>query len=237
MRDKNFPIIAIVIDDLGMQLALTERAIGLDPFVTLAFLPYASDVVSQVALARSAGHEVLLHMPMEPLSGSNDPGPNALYVDLELREMLRRLRWAFDQIPHAVGLNNHMGSKFTADENAMATVIGEMKSRDLIFLDSRTTPESIATDLAHRRNLLNVRRDVFLDNDRSNGAIRSQLKLIERIAVERGSGIAIGHPYPETFNALEKWVEGARFRGFSLTTISEFTQLINERNNFVQIGD
>ncbi|HIB19662.1 MAG TPA: divergent polysaccharide deacetylase family protein, partial [Alphaproteobacteria bacterium] len=134
MRDKNFPIIAIVIDDLGMQLALTERAIGLDPFVTLAFLPYASDVVSQVALARSAGHEVLLHMPMEPLSGSNDPGPNALYVDLEFREMLRRLRWAFDQIPHAVGLNNHMGSKFTADENAMATVIGEMKSRDLIFL-------------------------------------------------------------------------------------------------------
>ena len=146
MKDKRFPIIAIVIDDLGMQLALTERAIGLDPFVTLAFLPYASDVVSQVALARSAGHEVLLHMPMEPLSGSNDPGPNALYVDLEFREMLRRLRWAFDQIPHAVGLNNHMGSKFTADENAMATVIGEMKSRDLIFLDSRTTPESIATD-------------------------------------------------------------------------------------------
>ena len=235
--DEKFPIIAIVIDDLGMQLSLTERAIGLDPSVTLAFLPYASDVGSQVRLARSAGHEVLLHMPMEPLDRSNDPGPNALYVDLELREMLRRLRWAFDQIPHAVGLNNHMGSKFTADENAMATVIGEMKSRDLIFLDSRTTPDSIATDLAHRRNLLNVRRDVFLDNDRTNSAIRSQLKLVERIAVERGSGVAIGHPYPETFNALEKWVERARFRGFSVTPISEFTQLINERNNFVKIVD
>lgn len=228
MSDQRFPIIAVVIDDLGMQSDLTDRAIKLDSFVTLSFLPYSSDVIGQSTLALAAGHEIFLHMPMEPLSYSNDPGPNALFIDLELHEMLSRLRWAFDQVPHAVGLNNHMGSRFTADENGMATVIGEMKARNLILLDSRTTHESIATDLADRRNLANLRRDVFLDNDRSKSAIQAQLRLLEKIALERGSAIAIGHPYPETFDVLQEWFSEARSRGFSLIPITQLVKLRND---------
>ena len=149
-------------------------------------------------------------------------------MDLELQEKLSRLRRAIDKVPHAVGLNNHMGSKFTADENGMATVIGEMKSRNLILLDSRTTPKSIATDLADRRNLENLRRDVFLDNDRSRGAIQAQLRLLEKIALERGSGVAIGHPYPETFDVLQEWFSGARSRGFSLVPITQVAKSISD---------
>ena len=226
MNEQKLPIISVVIDDLGVDFDATDRAIQLDSFVALSFLPYSSDLIAQVTLARSAGHEILIHMPMEPLSSSNDPGPNALFIDLELHETLHRLRWAFDQVPHAVGLNNHMGSRFTADENAMATVVGEMKARNLIFLDSRTTPRSMGSDVADRRNLPNVRRDVFLDNDRSKSAIRAQLRLLEKIAFERGSGLAIGHPYPETFDVLQKWFSEARSRGFSLIPISQFTKLI-----------
>ena len=229
MSDQRFPVIAVVIDDLGIQSDLTDRAIELDSFVALSFLPYSSDVIWQSTLARAAGHEILLHMPMEPLSRSNDPGPNALFVDLELHEMLGRLRWAFEKVPHAVGLNNHMGSRFTADVNGMATVIGEMKVRNLILLDSRTTPKSVATDVADRRNLKNLRRDVFLDNDRSKSAIQVQLKLLEKIAVERGSGIAIGHPYAETFDVLQEWFSDARSRGFSLIPITELAKLKNDR--------
>lgn len=229
MSDQRSPVITVVIDDLGIQSDLTDRAIKLDSFVALSFLPYSSDVIWQSTLARAAGHEILLHMPMEPLSRSNDPGPNALFIDLELHEMLSRLRWAFDKVPYAIGLNNHMGSRFTADENSMATVIGEMKARDLLLLDSRTTPKSIAADLADRRDLENLRRDVFLDNDRSKDAIQAQLRLLEKIALERGSGIAIGHPYPETFDVLEKWFNDARSRGFSLVPITQLAKLTNDR--------
>ena len=228
MSKEKCSIVSIVIDDLGMHEGLTARAIKLDASVTLAFLPYAPNVLPQATLAASLGHEVLLHMPMEPLNPSTDPGPNALFVDLDLKEMLRRIRWAFAQIPHAIGLNNHMGSKFTADENAMATVIGEMKSRNLILLDSRTTPQSIATKLAHRRCLPHVQRDVFLDHDRSSAAIRKQLMVLEDIARKQGGALAIGHPYNETFNALEEWISGIETRDIILVPISEFTRRLGE---------
>ena len=228
MNKDKCSIVSIVIDDLGMQEALTARATKLDESVTLAFLPYAPNVFPQATLAVALGHEVLLHMPMEPLNRSTDPGPNALFIDLDLREMLRRIRWEFDQIPHAIGLNNHMGSKFTADENSMATVIGEMKSRNLILLDSRTTPESVATKLARRRCLPHVQRDVFLDNDRSSAAIRRQLKVLEDIAHKQGGALAIGHPYHETFNVLEEWISGIETRDIILVPISEFTRRVGE---------
>ena len=214
------PQIAIIIDDLGSNLELSERAIRLDPSVTLAFLPYPETVPLLAQRAISVGHEVLIHMPMEPLDSSIDPGPGALLLNMTFRELLKQLRWAFQQIPEAVGLNNHMGSKFTRDENAVSTLMGELKARDMLFLDSRTTPDTLGLIIARKRHVRSTSRDVFLDNDRSKEAIKAQLALLETISHENGKSVAIGHPYPETLSVLEEWLATAETRGYLPVSIS-----------------
>ena len=221
------PQIAIVIDDLGSNLELSERAIRLAPSITLAFLPYPKIVPLLAQHAISTGHEVLIHMPMEPLDSSIDPGPGALLLNMTFRELLKQLRWSFKQIPGAVGLNNHMGSKFTQDENALSTLMGELKARDMLFLDSRTTPDTKAFRMARKRNVRSTSRDVFLDNNRSKKAIKSQLALVEAISLKNGRSVAIGHPYPETLSVLEEWLTTLETRGYSSVPIS---QLVSAKN-------
>ena len=221
------PQIAIVIDDLGSNLELSERAIRLAPSVTLAFLPYPETVPLLAQRAISVGHEVLIHMPMEPLDSSIDPGPGALLLNMTFRELLKQLRWAFQQIPDAVGLNNHMGSKFTRDENAVSTLMGELKARDMLFLDSRTTSDTLGLIIARKRHVRSTSRDVFLDNDRSKEAIKAQLALVETISLKNGRSVAIGHPYPETLSVLEEWLTTLESRGYSSVSIS---QIVSAKN-------
>ncbi len=219
------PRIAIVLDDLGPSLTAVARAIALDPAVTLAFLPYAEDVASLVARARNAGHEVLLHMPMEPIAGPNDPGPNALLIALDQGEIVRRFRWAMDRVPGAVGFNNHMGSLVTADRHVMALVMAEAKARGLMFLDSRTSPKTVAIVAADRQGLPRAARDVFLDNEMIAEKIAARLAETERVARRRGGAIAIGHPHTVTLEVLERWIPDARARGFVLAPISAMAKV------------
>jgi len=220
------PRIAIVLDDLGPSLTAARRAIALDPAITLAFLPYAKAVASQTAQARNAGHEVLLHMPMEPIEGlTNNPGPNALLIALDQGEIVRRMRWAMDRVPGAVGFNNHMGSLVTADRHIMSLVMAEAKARGLMFLDSRTTPNTVAIGAADRYALPRAARDVFLDNEMSAESIAAQLRETERVARRRGGAIAIGHPHSVTLEVLERWIPDARARGFILVPISAMAKV------------
>lgn len=220
------PRIAIVLDDLGPSRTAAARAIALDPAVTLAFLPYAEDVASQAARARAAGHEVLLHMPMEPIAGSNNnPGPNALLIALDQGEIVRRMRWAMDRVPGAVGFNNHMGSLVTADRHIMALIMAEAKARGLMFLDSRTSPKTVAIAAADRQGLPRAARDVFLDNEMIAEKIAAQLAETERVARRRGGAIAIGHPHTVTLEVLERWIPDARARGFILVPISAMAKV------------
>ena len=193
------PRIAIVIDDLGPNRVLTERAILLPSSISLAFLPNSQTSADLTTRAIKDGHEVLIHMPMEPLDPSVDPGPGALLLNMTFEEVLHQLRLAFTQVPGAIGLNNHMGSKFTQDENAMATLMGELKARDMIFLDSRTTPATKVSIVGRERKVKTISRNIFLDNDRSTIAIRKQFFLAEEFARKNGVAVVIGHPYPETF--------------------------------------
>ena len=215
-------VISIVIDDLGLQSVMTKQASELDPAVTLSFLPYGNKVWRETSEAQAAGHDILLHLPMEPSDPTQDPGPNALMLDLGFKEILSRLRWAFDRIPLAIGVNNHMGSKFTADVNAMATVIGEIKARDLIYLDSRTTAKTVGSIIARQRMVKTVERDVFLDNKKTTKAILGQLEETEYIAKKNGRALAIGHAYSETLDILEQWIPIARNKGFSVLSISQY---------------
>jgi uncharacterized protein len=200
------PEIAIVIDDLGIDHARTARAIALASAVTLSFMTYADGVRDEAAAARRAGHELIVHVPMEPLSRSEDMGPNGLAIDLPRAELQRRLDWDLARFDGYVGINNHMGSRFTADADGMALVLATLKARGLLFLDSRTSPDSVGARIARRLDVPFAARDVFLDDDERPQAIAAQLALTEEAARRHGTAIAIGHPHDATLAVLAHWI-------------------------------
>lgn len=215
--------LAIVVDDLGLSDARSTRAIALPPAVTLSFLTYAQGLPELTRRARAAGHEILAHVPMQPRDAEWDAGRNALRTDLAEAALRRRLAWALDRFDGYVGINNHMGSAFTADRAAMRVVLATLRDRGLMFLDSRTTPESAGAAVSRQLGLAFAARDVFLDNAKDAAAIRASLRQAARIARETGAAVAIGHPYPVTFDVLEQWIPKARARGIRLVPISAVT--------------
>jgi len=211
--------IAIVVDDLGVDYRLSQKAIRLPAAVTLAFLPHGARVRDLAKEARDTGHEILLHMPMEPL-GVENPGQGALKTDLPLSEIQLRFQTALASFTGFDGVNNHMGSKFTAFAEGMNVVADEMLQRNLFFLDSRTNVNSIASRVAKEKGLPFGYRDVFLDDDRSPEAIRRQLALAKRIAQRKGYAVAIGHPHNATLDVLEKWTADAAAEGVELVPVN-----------------
>ncbi len=216
----NRPLVAVVLDDLGLDRARTAQAIRLAGPVTLSFMTYADDLAQQTAAARRAGHELLLHVPMEAVDAREDPGPHALYTRLSREEVLERLRWGLGRFDGYVGINNHMGSKFTADPRGMAPVIEELHARGLAFLDSRTTAKSAGIRLAVADGVPHAARDVFLDDDLAPAAIAAQLVRVEEAARRRGSAIAIGHAHDPTLAALRAWLPTLAGKGLSLAPFS-----------------
>jgi polysaccharide deacetylase 2 family uncharacterized protein YibQ len=216
----NKPKIALVIDDLGLDRPRTRRAVGLNGPLTLSFLPYAGDLKRQTAAAKKAGHELFLHISMEPGGTAVDPGPNALLTGLGGKELLRRLRWALGSFKGYVGVNNHMGSKFTQDRQGMALVLGELGRRGLAFLDSRTSAKTLGAELARRMGVPYAERNIFIDNDGDPAAIRARLGETERFARKNGVAIAIGHPREITLDVLEPWLRGIKAKGFQLVPLS-----------------
>lgn len=212
-------MIAVVIDDLGLDWRRSARAVALPGPLTLAWLPYARDVGRQAAAGRAAGHETLLHAPMQP-QGAGDPGPQALTVDLAPEEIRRRVAGNLALLPEAIGLNNHMGSLFTRDVRAMTPVMTELKARGLLFLDSLTSGASVGTAVARDAGVPYAVRDVFLDNEIDIGYVRARLAELEAVARRRGVAVGIGHPHDATLEALEGWIATLGARGFVLAPVS-----------------
>jgi len=213
------PMIAIVIDDMGLDRVRSERTTRLPAPLTLAYLAYANDLDTQTGAARKAGHELLVHVPMEPGPGAN-PGPHALLTSLTADELNRRIEWNLSQFTRFVGINNHMGSKATADRPSMAAVMTKLRDRGLLFLDSRTTGATVAEAEAEKQGIPALSRDVFLDHDPSPIAVRAALDQVEAIARRQGHAIAIGHPKDATIEALAEWLPDVRARGFALVPVS-----------------
>lgn len=219
------PRIALVIDDVGLDVDAARRTIALDAGVSIAVLPYADAAGTVSADAAAAGHDVLLHMPMEPV-GLADPGPNALRVGLSDADLRARMRWAMARVPEAVGLNNHMGSRFTSDPRAMRVALGALSDRDPLFLDSLTTGQSRGRAVADGLGLRTLQRDIFLDHVLTPADIAARLDEAEALARSRGWAVAIGHPHPETLDALEAWIAGARERGIEFVTVTALSDQI-----------
>jgi polysaccharide deacetylase 2 family uncharacterized protein YibQ len=214
------PAIAIVIDDLGNDAARTNAAIALPANVTLSFLPYPKRTLELSRLAHLAGHEVIVHLPMQP-TGNENPGEGALKVGLPSGELQRRLGWSLSRVSEYDGVNNHMGSRFTTSRADLLPVMRELKARGLFFLDSRTTEKTQVERVAREVGVMTGSRDIFIDDDRSAAAIAHQLALIEDFARKNGNVIAIGHPYPETLKALSVWTKTIKERGFRLAPVRE----------------
>lgn len=213
------PTIAIVIDDMGLDRRRSARAAGLPGPLTLSWLPYADDLPAQTAAARARGHELMLHLPMEP-SVKADPGPDAMLVDLSPDEALRRLDRALSRVPGIVGVNNHMGSRFTADRVAMTPVLTEIGRRGYLWLDSKTTAQSAGPALAAALGMPWVERDVFLDHVMFPAEVAKALARLEAVARRTGTAVAIGHPHDVTLNALERWLPELSRRGVTLAPLS-----------------
>ena len=212
--------IAVVLDDVGVDRKRGQRAVELPGPLTIALMTYAEDLPALAAKAKARGHELMLHVPMEPQDKGENPGPQALLVGQDAAEVQKRLRWGLDRFDGFVGINNHMGSKFTAVEPSMRIVLAEVKARGLLFLDSRTSSQTVGARLAGAMGIPHTSRDLFLDVDDRPEAIRAQLDQAEKLAKKQGYAVAIGHPHDGTMAALEAWIPRLAARGIALVPIS-----------------
>ena len=212
------PVIAIVIDDLGEDIAGTDKAMALPVQVALSFLPYAETTPFLAAEAEKRGHLILAHVPMQALDG-RDPGPMALKPGMAADEIARRLGWNLARVPDAVGVNNHEGSRFTADAALLLPVMVTLKARHLFFLDSRTSGSSVGEFAARQAGVMTGGRDIFLDDDQSPTAIQAQLAALVATAKRQGAAIAIGHPHDATLKLLAGWL--AQDHGVTLVPLDE----------------
>jgi hypothetical protein len=200
-------------------------AAALPAQVGIAVLPFLPRSAETATAMFAAGHEVWLHLPMEPEDyPADNPGPGAVLVGMTTDELRSTVRSAINNIPHAVGVNNHMGSKATADLKTMTWVMQEISARGMAFIDSRTTTRTVAEQAARAQGVPTNRRHVFLDNERNAPAIRKQLdEAVYRCRLD-GEAIAIGHLDSVTIEVLAEELPGLAAKGADLVKPSELVK-------------
>ena len=216
------PRIAIIIDDLGYQLTAGHRAIALPGPVACAILPGAPRARQLANAANDNGKEVLLHLPMQAVDNAGRVEETRMTLDMSRGNFATAFKAAFDSVPHAIGINNHRGSLLTRHPGHMRWLMEELLARDgLFFVDSFTTHESVALQIANEAGVQAMKRDVFLDPDRSAATLQHEFQRLKALATKRGSAIAIGHPYEATLAMLEYELPRLAAQGFELVAVSE----------------
>ena len=202
--------LAIIIDDVGYDRSAADQLMQMPFPLTVSVLPHLAHSSEIAEEAYRRGFEVMLHLPIESASGEKAE-PVQLYPGMPGDRAVRWMAEMLETVPHAAGVNNHQGSQGTSDAALMNEIMPALHDRELFFIDSRTTPRSVAMDAARRAHVPSAGRDVFLDDDETAAAVSRQLDLAVREAKERGIAIAIGHPHAETLQVLgEKAPEIAR---------------------------
>ncbi|GLS82032.1 divergent polysaccharide deacetylase family protein [Paraferrimonas haliotis] len=223
--------IAIIIDDIGYRNT-DKRALDLPGPLTFAVLPHTR--FSDLAKPLSLKHDIMVHVPMQSLSGS-DLGPGALEMGMSEQEFKHTLRMAIQSVPNAVAVNNHKGSLLTQLKPQMRWVMEVLQENELYFIDSATTRYSKAHQQAKLQRVASMRRDVFLDHDPSARAIERQFNQLVNLAKRKGYAIGIGHPYPQTLDMLERRLPELTAMGIELVPISHFLEpkqlAYNEESN------
>lgn len=215
--------LAIILDDLGYERAAAWDVFGLAYPLALSVLPnlvHSADIAEE---AHRRGYQVLLHLPMES-NGDTKAETTELRVGMTPEEVTRLLAGMFDSVPHAAGVNNHQGSRATADAPLMAAVMAALRERQVFFIDSRTTPATVAYDAAVRVGVPAASRNVFLDDTPTREAVRQQLEHAVEYARRHGSAIAIGHPHPATLQTLEEFLPQLEAHSVRLVFPSELVR-------------
>jgi hypothetical protein len=219
------PAIAIIIDDLGYQHYLDQRAIDLPGSVTCAFLPHAP-FTKKLALRANMEHkQVMVHMPMQPENYDRLP-PYSLTMDMTKDEFRKDLLSAIASVPYVEGINNHMGSLLTRSPGSMQWLMEILKDRkNMFFVDSRTTAKTVAEKIAVENHVPVIRRNVFLDDIQDRKEIRYQFQRLIAYARKHGTAVAIGHPHPETLAVLEKEIPRLAKMNIKLISVKSLINL------------
>ncbi|WP_291327805.1 divergent polysaccharide deacetylase family protein [Desulfovibrio sp. UCD-KL4C] len=206
--DPNAPKMAIVIDDMGENVNLAQKLANLNIHITFSIWPNSSHAAEVARIGKKSKNEIMIHLPMEPKGYPKvHPGSDALLIGMNAKTIQQRVLDAIKKIPSAIGLNNHMGSRFTENLAGMQEVMIPLHQKKLFFLDSRTTAKSTARAAAKKAKVTLYERNIFLDNVKDISAIKFQLAKAAKIARKRGQSIAIGHPHPETIEAIRQWAK------------------------------
>jgi len=213
--------IVLILDDVGFEHQQIDEAMRIDPNVNFSILPNGSEAQTFAERLSAHGFELLCHLPMEPLDYPHQqPGANAIFTSMSDDDIARTTRLNVDSVPHARGVNNHMGSRATLDARVMRDVLTALP-KDVYFIDSKTSGGSIAGRMAREMNIPTASRNVFLDDVQSESAVRRQVENLLAIARERGLEVGIGHPYPVTIRVLNELAPSLRARGFRFVRASE----------------
>jgi polysaccharide deacetylase 2 family uncharacterized protein YibQ len=216
------PRIAVVIDDLGLDRARTERALKLKSPLTLVFLAYAGALPQQAEEARKAGDELLLHVATGGMSPAIALGPNQAPGAPPPEETLRRLRWDLDRLPAYVGID--LPASVSTDPQYLPVIMGELKTRGLLFLDNRADVAAAAA--AQNSGVPYVARDATLDGQ-TEADIDGQLTRLETLARNNGAAVAFGHANDRTLDALRRWLPTLAKKGIVLVPLSDIAKTRN----------
>ena len=216
------PRIAIIIDDLGYRFDAGQRAIDLPGPVSFAVIPGSPRAQALAKLAHDRGKDVLLHLPLQARPDNVDNEPAGIHLDMSRLQFRQSFEAALSSVPHVVGVNNHRGSLLTRHPGHMRWLMEEIRARDnLFFIDSYTTHESVALQLAREVGVNARKRDVFLDPDRDPDTVAREFERMKKLADKRGAVVAIGHPYPATLALLEEALPRLEAEGYRLVSVSE----------------
>ena len=225
LTDDQLPRVAIIIDDLGNDRRLARKFIRLDSNLTVSILPQSPFTKRIAREARENGLEVMLHQPMEPHEYPEvNPGPGVLLSAMSPDEIIDQLNVNLDEIPDIKGVNNHMGSKMTANAPQMRQIFSVLKKRGLYFVDSRTTRESMCRMSASLLQVPFTERDVFIDHHHDSDFIQRQLKELVRIAHKKGFAVGIAHPHVSTYQVLQETLPEIKKR-VDLVPVSQIVRI------------
>lgn len=224
-RSSAAPRIAVLFGGLGLSANLTSEAIAKLPAeVTLAFAPYGSALQAQVNKARSDGHEVMLHMPMEPFDfPANDPGPQTLLSTLTVDQNVDRLHWAMTRFSGFTGLANYMGAKFVTSEEGLKTLFTELKRRGLSFADDGSAARSRTREIARQTGIAFTRGALTIDAVPTQQRIDEALAALESEAEQKGFAMGVASALPISIERVARWAKAIERKGFVLVPVSVLT--------------
>ena len=227
--ENNKAKIAVIIDDMGISSVHTQEIISLEYPMTAAFLTYGNARKEVAKKAKRKGFEIMLHVPMMPHIDAS-LAPVTLKPEMsddELTQNFEDMLARYDGVK-ILGINNHMGSKFTEDKHAMSVIMKLLKEKNMFFVDSKTTAKSVGKEVAAEFDVPYIARDVFLDNEDNYDYVMAQLLLAEQTALKKGFALVIGHPRTNTYRALKTWLEHLNTDKFELIHVSDLLKALGK---------